>query len=90
MYYVNGQRSSEIHFLNGLFHGESTSYYTNGAIAVLQHYVHGKAHGEDTGYFPSGKIRYKGKIENNNHVGVWIWYNEDGSIRSIEDTAQSR
>lgn len=81
-YFVNGQRSHEIHYASGRYSGVFTSFHSNGSRAVVQHYGPSGADGEDTGYFPSGHVMYRGKYKNGSQVGTWIHYNEDGSVSS--------
>jgi hypothetical protein len=81
-YFVNGQRSHEIHYSDGRYFGTFTTFHPNGATAVVQHYGPTGAEGEDIGYFPSGQVMYRGKYENGTPAGTWIHYNEDGSARA--------
>jgi hypothetical protein len=84
-YYVNGQRSHEIHYDDGKYHGEFVAYNPDGSKCYVQHYDHNVAEGADTGYYPSGHISYQGLYRAGKQVGTWIWYNEDGSTKSTED-----
>jgi MORN repeat variant len=84
-YFVNGQRSHEIHYRNGQSFGTVTSFYSNGSKAVVQHHGAEGADGEDIGYFPSGAIAYRGQYRKGMQVGTWVWYNEDGSVRSTQE-----
>ena len=51
----------------------------------MQHYEHHIAEGADTGYFASGHTNYHGLYKGGKQVGVWTWYNEDGSVKSTQD-----
>jgi hypothetical protein len=87
-YFVNGQRSHEIHYRNGQHFGTFTSFYSNGSKAVVQHNgAEGAegAEGEETGYFPSGALNYRGRYSNGEPAGTWVWYSEDGSVRSTRE-----
>ena len=84
-YFVNGQRSHEIHYRNGQYFGTFTSFYSNGSKAVVQHYGAEGVDGEDTGYFPSGALNYKARYSKGEPAGTWVWYNEDGSVRSTRE-----
>lgn len=84
-YFVNGQRSHEIQYRNGQYFGTFTSFYANGSKAVVQHYGAEGADGEDTGYFPSGALSYKARYSKGKPTGTWVWYNEDGSVRSTRE-----
>ena len=84
-YFVNGQKSHEIHYKDGSYSGEFVAFYPNGSKCCVQHYNHHIAEGDDTGFFPSGRIMYQGQYRTNVHVGAWIRYNEDGSTNSIKN-----
>jgi len=87
-YYVNGQRSHEIHYAAGKYHGEFTAFNPEGKKSHVRHYDHHTIFGESVGYFPSGRIRYRGIHKAGKQVGTWIWYNEDGSTNSVKDYSQ--
>jgi hypothetical protein len=84
-YYSNGQTNYQIHYDSGKYHGEFISYYTNGSKCVVQHYDHHITEGADTGYFSSGRTNYHGVYKAGEQVGIWTWYNEDGSVKSTQD-----
>jgi hypothetical protein len=84
-YFVNGQRSHEIHYRNGQYFGTFTSFHANGSKAVVQHFGTEGVDGEDTGYFPSGVLMYKARYSKGEPAGTWVWYNEDGSVRSTRE-----
>jgi hypothetical protein len=84
-YYVNGQKSHEIHFDQGKYDGEFVAYNPDGSKCYVQHYNHQIGDGDDTGYFGSGRIKYHGVYKDNKQVGLWVWYNEDGSTNSTKD-----
>ena len=85
-YFVNGQRSHEIHYRNGQYFGTFTSFHSNGSKAVVQHYVAEGVDGDDTGYFPSGALNYRARYSRGEPTGTWVWYNEDGSVRSTRES----
>lgn len=84
-YYVNGQKSHEIQYKDGSYSEEFITYASDGSKSVVQHYDHNVAEGEDTGFYPSGHINYRGVYKAGAQIGKWIWYNEDGSIKSTMD-----
>lgn len=84
-YFVNGQRSHEIHCRNGKYFGTFTSFYPSGPKSVVQHSGADGAEGEEIGYFPSGAVMYRGQYSKGAQVGVWVWYDEDGSVRSTQE-----
>jgi len=85
IYWVNGQRTAEIHVKDGKNFGEFTGFYSDGKKAYVQHFDEQGVNGEDTGFFRSGKINYHGQYKAGTQIGTWIWYNEDGSTNSIKD-----
>ena len=84
-YFVNGQKSHEIQCVAGKYHGEFIAYHADGSKNYVQHYVHHVAEGADTGYFASGRTNYHGIYKRDKPVGIWTWYNEDGSVKSTID-----
>ena len=84
-YFVNGQMSHEIHYDDGKYHGEFISYAPDGTKCYVQHYDHHVAEGADTGYFASGRIKYHGLYKGGKQVGIWSWYDEDGSVKSMQN-----
>lgn len=88
-YFVNGQRSYEIHYRNGQHFGTFTSFHPDGSKSVVQHYGAAGVEGEGTGYFPSGAVKYRGQYSNGAQSGTWVWYNEDGSVESTQEYPDS-
>ena len=84
-YFINGQRSHEIHYAGGRYSGVFTAFRSDGSKACVQHYGPNGAEGEDTGYFPSGRIAYRGFHKDGKQVGTWTHYNEDGSVQSTKE-----
>lgn len=68
-YFVNGQRSHELHYVQGRLFGTLTSFHSNGSKSVVQHVGAEGAEGEDIGYFPSGAVMYRGKYSKDAKVG---------------------
>ena len=84
-YWVNGQRSAEVHIKDGKYLGDFTGFSPSGFKSYVQHFDNNLLAGEEIGYFPSGKISYRGQHETNAYIGTWIWYNEDGSTNYVRD-----
>jgi MORN repeat variant len=84
-YYVNGQKSNEINYQNGIYFGEFIAYHDDGSKIYVQHYDQSGCDGDDTGYYPSGKVMYRAHYKNGTPVGIWTWYREEGSISSTQD-----
>ena len=84
-YFVNGQKSHEIHYDDGKYYGEFIAFNPDGSKCYVQHYDHQVCEGADTGYFASGRTNYSGMYKAGKQVGVWVWYNEDGTIKNTQD-----
>lgn len=84
-YYANGQVSHQGHYKDGQPNGQGLGFHPNGSKAIVHHTVNGVAEGEETGFHPSGNISYKGSYKAGAQSGIWIWYNEDGSIQQKRD-----
>jgi len=84
-YWVNGQRSAEVHVKDGKYFGDFTGFSPSGFKSYVQHFDNNLLVGEEIGYFSSGKISYRGQHETNTYIGTWIWYNEDGSTNYVRD-----
>jgi len=84
-YYINGERSHEIHCVDGRYAGMFTAFHFNGSKAYVQHYGPNGAEGEHAGYFPSGRLAYRGLYKAGKQVGTWTHYNEDGSVQSTQE-----
>jgi hypothetical protein len=84
-YHVNGQKSHEIGYKAGKYHGQFIAYHPDGSKCVVQHYEHGVCEGADIGYYPSGRINYRGAYKAGKQVGTWVWYSESGTTNSIRN-----
>ncbi len=84
-YFINGEKARQVDYVNGNRFGTLISYYSCGAKAYVQHYNADGCDGEDTGYFPSGRISYRAHYKAGNPVGTWIWYDEDGNIKTTRE-----
>jgi len=84
-YFVNGQKSHEIEYKDGIYFGEFIAYHGNGTKLYVQHYDSSGCNGDDTGYFPSGKVMYQGHYKNGNQAGIWTWFKENGSVATTQD-----
>lgn len=87
-YWINGQRSAEVHVKDGKYFGDFTGFDSKGLKSYVQHFDNNLLVGEETGYFPSGRISYRGQHETNAYVGTWVWYNEDGSTNRVQQFPQ--
>lgn len=81
-YYVNGQKSHEVHYDNGKYQGEFIFYSPDGSKSTVQQFNHHLAEGANTEYYPSGRLRFRGVCKAGAPIGTWIYYNEDGTTNS--------
>jgi hypothetical protein len=80
-YWVNGQPSHQFEYKNGLVEA-LTTYDSSGSKSVVTRFRQGKPDGMEVGFDPSGHTNYIGFFKGGVQAGTWIWYNEDGSIKS--------
>jgi hypothetical protein len=83
-YYVNGQRSNEITYKDGVYDGTFTSFHDDGSKSVVQHYGPKGADGEDIGYHRAGQVAYRGTYKEGKQVGTWTWFDEAGKVTSTK------
>ena len=81
-YYVNGQKVLRAYYKNGIHDGAITAFQPDGSLVFIQHVAKDTPYGEETGFYASGKTNYHGSYKEGARIGTWIWYNEDGSIKS--------
>jgi antitoxin component YwqK of YwqJK toxin-antitoxin module len=84
-YFVNGQKSHEIHYEDGKRNGDFIAYYPEGPKSFVLHFNHNILEGEDTGYYPSGRINYRGVHRAGKQAGTWVWYSESGTTNTTKD-----
>lgn len=84
-FYPNGKVSEEVSFIADLENGEFKSYFENGKIQQEAIYKEGYRKGKTTIYYINGKDKIKGQYVKDVRDGIWIFYNEDGTVfREIE------
>ncbi len=92
-YYENGQLKAESEYTNqiltllylysekdGKTYNEQKYYFDDGSLMLYQTVVDGKIDGDSKIYYANGQVKEEGAFENDNFVGVWTYYNEDGSL----------
>lgn len=79
-YFVNGQPSHSIDYVNGIYDGVLKAFHYNGNVCYQQHYVKGVAEGEDRGFYFNGSLRYFGSYHNGKQEGEWIHYHQNGNV----------
>ena len=79
VYYLNGQKSQEIHYEDGLRQGESITFRIDGSKDAVKQYVHGVADGPYVNYSVSGRTNQSGLYKAGRMVMVLL-YGEDGTL----------
>lgn len=69
----------------GKRHGIWYGYDKSGFKASQSDYNHGLKNGVHIVYRPNGTIFYAGEYRNDKQVGVWNYYNEDGTLNQSQD-----
>lgn len=70
---------------NGERTGLWTSYYDNSVKWSESYYVNGKKDGHSFTFYPNGKVRYRGEYRNDEKVGTWTFYDEQGNVTKEEN-----
>lgn len=60
-------------------------YAENGTEQSMTEYKHGKKEGVTFVRYPNGTMRYVGEYKDNQPVGKWKTYNQDGSLQEEKD-----
>lgn len=61
------------------------SYYDNGIKWSESYYSNGDRDGHSITFFPNGAIRYVGEYKNDEKVGNWKFYDEEGNLVKEEN-----
>lgn len=83
-WHVNGQKSHEIEYKNGKYHGSFSAFYDNGRKRYQQHYRDGVCSGSASGWYPDGSKKYQGNYTDGKQTGTWTHWNEDGSVSTVD------
>jgi antitoxin component YwqK of YwqJK toxin-antitoxin module len=83
-WHVNGQKSYEREFRNGMLNGLSLIFYDNGSKLHQQYYIDSVP--SDTAFFwyPDGRKKSQGDYTNRKRTGTWIFWDADGSVDTVE------
>lgn len=74
--WLNGQKISETHYVNGEQHGISQTWYHNGQLHVRDHISHGNSHGPHEVWFADGRPYLRVQYKNRQRHGLQeVWYN---------------
>ena len=76
---VQGDTIYQYRYKVGMLEGESKKY-KEGQISEVSHYNKGVMNGEYISYHPNGEIYIKGNYRNGSPNGLWLFYNEEGTL----------
>jgi antitoxin component YwqK of YwqJK toxin-antitoxin module len=77
--FPNGQRQSEVTFIDGIKNGTTREWYPSGHLETEQHIVHGSKHGECREWFENGQLKIETTYEFGILVRKKVW-NETGEL----------
>ena len=101
--YVDGHKTSEIEWVDGLEHGKSIYYYPNGKKSVEAYFEDAILVGKLTIWYESGqkckefsyiegKVNYSSNVElgilDGKRDGIWIWWHENG-VKGLEQVFEN-
>lgn len=81
LWYPNGVKEAEIHYIDSILHGKFTSWYTNGNLQMIGYYDRGKKDGVYERFDSNGNKIKDGHFFSDKPNGTWIGYYDDGSIK---------
>ncbi len=85
LYWPNGQKKTELHFINGLRHGPRTSWYQSGQMWILGQFAEGKEHGTWTLWYEDGRKAQESHYEHGAWHGTFTeWYRNGQKRREVE------
>jgi antitoxin component YwqK of YwqJK toxin-antitoxin module len=70
---------------DGKRHGVWESYFEHGQMNSTTYFIHGVKEGHSVVYYPNGSIHYIGEYKNDQKVGLWKTYNEQGELISEDE-----
>lgn len=62
--------------------GAWESYFENGQMNSTTYFIHGIKEGHSIVYHPNGTIHYVGEYKNDQKIGLWLTYNNQGELIS--------
>jgi len=69
---------------NGLRNGLWIAYYEDGTKWSESYYVKGKKSGHSLSFYPNGNVRYVGEYLDDEKIGTWKFYDENGDLSNEE------
>lgn len=85
-YHPNGELSIEGKLNeNGNRQGLWISYYDTGVKWSESYYTDGKRDGHSLTFYPNGQVRYVGEYSDDERIGNWKFYDEEGNLTNEEN-----
>ncbi len=82
-YHLNGQKSAEISYSDGIYDGTSYWYYKNGNLKEVKTFSNGKVNGWVRSYYESGLLKEEMYVEDGRLDGIAKSYYANGALESI-------
>ncbi len=82
MYWENGRKKSEVHYVDGAPHGPRTAWYNSGQIWSSGEYVDGKEDGTWTVWFPDGRKAQELRFDHGKYHGLHTEWHPNGQKRT--------
>jgi antitoxin component YwqK of YwqJK toxin-antitoxin module len=81
LFYPNGQKKTELNYINGLTHGPRASWYQSGQPWILGQYVDGREHGTWTVWYENGRKSRESHYEHGAWHGTFVEWHRNGQKR---------
>lgn len=82
-YYMNGKKSAEISYADGIYDGTSIWYYENGNIKEIKTFSNGKVNGWCKTFYESGLLKEE-KFVNDGYInGILKRYYSNGALKEV-------
>lgn len=84
IFFEDGEKAIIKNWKDGVEHGEIVEYYNNGNIKYKGTFQDGNMEGLVEMFYYNGKHKVRGKYQFSVKHGLWIYYNEDGTVARRE------
>lgn len=82
-YHMNGKKSAEISYSNGIYDGISNWYYDNGNLQETKTFANGKLNGWCRSYYESGLLKEEKFVKDGYIDGIVKRYFANGALKEI-------
>lgn len=83
-YYPEGVVSATYNYRQGNIDGLVEYFYLDGPRRSVTEYENNQRHGEHQEFYESGQRKVYGMYEEGEQVGLWTYYNEDGTVQRTQ------